>query len=147
MLGASGCSRRLLLAARLQALYRQAEAQADRLTETRALSQVSSGAGGYLLCFRHRHSQGVFGRAQALPGCTLLHFAAADLQEANGDVSAAEAVYAQLAGGIMAETEEGAAQAAPPQVTCSPLCLVALMQQSGRAPICGCISAGVDSLA
>lgn len=40
-----------------------------------------------------------------LPHCLMLHFSAADILEASGDVAAARGIYEDLASGLVAEAE------------------------------------------
>ena len=51
---------------------------------------------------------------QVLPGCLLLHFAAADLQEAEGNIEAARQVYHEL---LPSLNPDEPVAAPPPQVT------------------------------
>lgn len=51
---------------------------------------------------------------QVLPGCLLLHFAAADLQEGQGDIDAARHVYQDL---LPSLNPEEPPTMPPPQVT------------------------------
>ena len=50
---------------------------------------------------------------QALPACTLLHFAAADLKEAEGNIAEAGAVYSSLTAQLLPEGDDSAETAAP----------------------------------
>lgn len=62
---------------------------------------------------------------QVLPGCLLLHFAAADLQEAGGDVDAARQVYQDLLPSLV--PDETPATPAP-QVPLHPCCVLPFAQ-------------------
>lgn len=52
---------------------------------------------------------------QVLPGCLLLHFAAADLQEGQGDIEAARQVYQEL---LPSLSPDEPLATPPPQVPC-----------------------------
>lgn len=96
---------------------------------------VSDLVGLYFLdsvtCTQPSSSTGLIGPRrcllQVLPGCLLLHFAAADLQEGEGNIEAARQVYQEL---LPYLNPDGPLAAPPTQVPC----LCQLSEQPRQAP-------------
>ena len=72
---------------------------------------------------------------QVLPGCLLLHFAAADLQEGEGDVDAARQVYQDLLPSLVPDETPPTPAPQVPAVSC--LCTIceALCKIPGTASV------------
>lgn len=84
---------------------------------------------GYKSTLATRSTRYVMLYVQALPACSMLHFAAADLEEACDDHAAAALVYASFADQLLPEPDESGEI---PSVQVLPVCASENQQFSGQ---------------